>query len=342
LEGSVAPAPRSPADLAPASVPEAGLVVLLSGREALAVTVSEIGCRRPGPPQVFNDLVYVPCPGDGRVVVLDRTGARAAEDILVPGGGNPELVVDDGRLIVRTPTDGRIVIVQTDGTTSTVDLAAADVPVQDATRSIPSRPNPGGGAGGPTPPQPPSPGQAGPPQGPPDGPVTTPESPSGGAPSHRPTGSSDQEDAPGDATQRPTAGTRPSDGPAPGDVPAPGDTPAPGDHTDTPSPGDPTDTPSAGAPTDGDPGPPGDGPGDGNPGDRVPGEVTALLLADRSVRVTWAQPTEPADRFVVTASDGSPGVTVAGTQASARLTGLTCGRTVTVRVEAQYAAGEPG
>src|SRR5690606_36879551 len=141
---------------------------------------------------------------------------------------------------------------------------------------------------------------------------------------------------------RPTAGTRPSDGAAPGDVPAPGDTPAPGDHTDTPSPGDPTDTPSPGAPTDGDPGPPGHGPGDGNPGDRVPDEVTALLLADRSVRVTCAQPSEPADRSVVTVSDGSPGVTVAGTQASARLTGLTCGRTVTVRVEAQYASGEPG
>src|SRR5699024_5367616 len=60
LEGSVAPAPRSPGDLVPAAVPEAGLVVLLADDTARTVAVSEIGCARPGAPQVFNGLVYVP------------------------------------------------------------------------------------------------------------------------------------------------------------------------------------------------------------------------------------------------------------------------------------------
>ena len=55
-------------------------------------------------------------------------GLRRLGDGAQHRGGDPELVIDDGRLIVRTPTDGRIVIVQADGTTSTVDISAADVP----------------------------------------------------------------------------------------------------------------------------------------------------------------------------------------------------------------------
>ncbi|WP_413452615.1 hypothetical protein AA0Y32_09855 [Georgenia phoenicis] len=329
LEGSVLPAPTSPADLAPASVPEAGLVVMLADREALTVAVSEIGCRRPGAPQVFNDLVYVPCPGDGRVVVLDRTGARAAEDIIVPGGGDPELVVDDGRLIVRTPTDGRIVIVQADGTTSTVDISAADVPVQDATRPAPVRPGAGGGFS-------PSPAGPGSPAAPP-GSSESREETSGpdGRPSREPT----EGTAPRDDDPRPP-GARPSD---PGAPPGPGNDPS-DPQTDPADPGDPAGPGDPGDPGDpdgtGDPdGPPTDGPGD--PSDRVPGQVRAQLQADTSVLVTWAQPVEQPEAFVVATSEGSA-VTVPGTEASATLTGLTCGRDLTVRVEAQYASGEPG
>ncbi|HLS49361.1 MAG TPA: hypothetical protein VK024_05145, partial [Actinomycetaceae bacterium] len=146
LVGQIKPAERSPADLVPVSVPEEGSVVLLADRQALTVAVRDIGCDRPDVPAVHAGRVYVPCHGQGRVIVLDRDGSRAAEDILVPGGADASLVVDEGRLVVRSPNEGRIVVVQADGSTSMVDLSATQVPEHDIHRPTPARP---GGAGGP-------------------------------------------------------------------------------------------------------------------------------------------------------------------------------------------------
>ncbi|MBZ2199339.1 fibronectin type III domain-containing protein [Occultella gossypii] len=140
LEGTVAEADYAPADLVPASAEELGRVFLLTDGRILNVDVGGLGCERPGGPAVFAGKVYVPCLGNGRVIVLDSSGARAGADIVVPGGGDPTLVVDDGRLYVSTPQDGRIVVVQPDGSTQMVDVAAAEVPVQAVDRPPPVRP----------------------------------------------------------------------------------------------------------------------------------------------------------------------------------------------------------
>lgn len=140
LEGEVSPALTSPADLVPAALPGAGSIVMLAGSDVLTVAVSDIGCSRPGTPAVLEDRVYVPCPGDARVIVLNAAGERAADDIILPSTGAPELVVDEGRLVIQVAGDDRIVVVQPDGSTSMVDLGAADVPTQDADRAAPSRP----------------------------------------------------------------------------------------------------------------------------------------------------------------------------------------------------------
>src|SRR5690606_37879947 len=128
LQAQVMAAASSPADLAPASAADHGLVVMISGRELLTVDVGGLSCARPLEPAVFERRVYVPCGGEGRVLVLDERGATAAPDIVVPGGGDPVLVVDDGRLVVHDPDDGRIVLVQQDGSTQVTDLGGAEVP----------------------------------------------------------------------------------------------------------------------------------------------------------------------------------------------------------------------
>ncbi|WP_123738424.1 fibronectin type III domain-containing protein [Salana multivorans] len=128
LQGRVAAADVSPANLVPASVTERGLVFLVSDRDLVQVDVASQGCERPLQPAVFSERVYVPCGGLGRVIVLDARGRPAAADIVVPGGGDPELVVDDGHLIVHDPDDDRIVLVQPDGSTRVTDGNGVDVP----------------------------------------------------------------------------------------------------------------------------------------------------------------------------------------------------------------------
>ncbi|WP_460978942.1 fibronectin type III domain-containing protein [Pseudactinotalea suaedae] len=107
---------------------DVGLVFMISGRELLTVDVGGVGCAQPLRPAVLERRVYVPCGGEGRVIVLDENGLSAGPDIVVPGGGDPELIVDDGRLVVHDPDDGRIVVVQQDGSTTVTDLAGAEVP----------------------------------------------------------------------------------------------------------------------------------------------------------------------------------------------------------------------
>lgn len=131
LEGQVLPADGSPKDLAPAGLPDRSTVVLLTGDEVREIGVGALGCDRPGRPAVFGGLVYVPCTGAGRVVVLRPDGSRARADIVVPGGTDPRLLVDDGRLVVHTEDGGRAVMVETDGTTRVIDTGRGNVAVQD-------------------------------------------------------------------------------------------------------------------------------------------------------------------------------------------------------------------
>lgn len=131
LEGAVLPAEGSPTDLAPAGLPDRSTVVLLSGDRVLDVGVGALGCERPGRPAVFGGLVYVPCGGAGRVVVLRPDGSRARPDIVVPGGRDPRLLVDDGRLVVHTEDGARAVMVEGDGTTRVIETGRGRVAAHD-------------------------------------------------------------------------------------------------------------------------------------------------------------------------------------------------------------------
>src|SRR5690606_12632759 len=107
LQAQVMAAASSPADLAPASAADHGLVVMISGRELLTVDVGGLSCARPLEPAVFERRVYVPCGGEGRVLVLDERGATAAPDIVVPGGGDPVPMGAAGRPVAYDYVLGR-------------------------------------------------------------------------------------------------------------------------------------------------------------------------------------------------------------------------------------------
>ncbi|MFD1150433.1 hypothetical protein [Saccharothrix hoggarensis] len=141
--GEVLAAQTSPTGLVPASVPDASAVVLVSGDEVVRVDMTRFDCPRPGRPAVFRDRVYVPCKGSGKVVVLDRSGERGAEDVPTGGSGDPALVFDDGRLFINTPGADQGVIVDADGETRGVVIRSPDLPVLDPERSpMPSVPSP--------------------------------------------------------------------------------------------------------------------------------------------------------------------------------------------------------
>lgn len=225
LQGTVAAADFAPSDLVPASATDAGLVFLLSERRLLRVDVGSIGCERPLRPAVFADRVYVPCGGQGTVLVLGPDGERAGEDVRVPGGGDGQLVVDDGRLVVHDPADGRIVVVQQDGSTQVSDVGGAGVPTVEP--STPDSPLPPVVLPPPTPPTPPSGGVEQPTTPPPGvdppelptGTVDPPELPTGPTPTGggTPTGGSTST---GGSTPTPTDGSSARPGTAPRDVAA--------------------------------------------------------------------------------------------------------------------------
>ncbi|QQQ79115.1 hypothetical protein IOD16_12175 [Saccharothrix sp. 6-C] len=141
--GEVLAAQTSPTGLVPASVPDASVVVLVSGDEVVRVDMRQFDCPEPGRPAVFRDRVYVPCLGSGKVVVLDRAGRKAADDVRTGGAGDPALVFDDGKLFINTPGADSGVIVDSDGRTRDVVIRSPELPVMDPERTpIPSVPSP--------------------------------------------------------------------------------------------------------------------------------------------------------------------------------------------------------
>lgn len=309
LDDVVLPALTSPATLSPVSSPSRGTVMMISGGALLAVDVGALGCARPSTPAVFTSRVYVPCDGTGHVVVLDQDGRRAGPDIIVPGGLDPRLVVDDGRLVAYAGTSGGAVVVEADGSTRQVETGGGRAPVQDVNAPPvavpPVLPPPG-----PTPgTQPPDPGR-------------TPDAPD--AP--------DTDDAlddvvpPGQPPQSPPPSgppTTPPGGPGSGD-----DGPGSGGTPTTPPTLPPTSPPTT-PPT----APPTLPPAPGGP--EAPTAVQGVRSAPGTATVTWRANGPAAETFVVrTAGATAAAVTVDGSATEATVAGLPCEARVTFTVEA--------
>jgi hypothetical protein len=143
LPGEVLAARTSPAGLVPAAVPGQGIVIIVSGDRVVRVDTAALGCAQPSRPVVFRDKVYVPCRGAGKVIVLDRSGGRGGGDVATPGSGDPDIVLDDGRLFISTPGAERGVIVDQDGSTKSITIRSPSLPVVNPDRPpVPEVPTP--------------------------------------------------------------------------------------------------------------------------------------------------------------------------------------------------------
>jgi hypothetical protein len=131
LQAPVFGADASPADLVAASSEPTSTVILVHGGQLVEADASALGCKRPGKPEPYRGLVYVPCLGDRKVIVLDPSGHQGGPDIVTPAGGDPVLVLDDGRLIVNVPGSDTGVAVDPNGSTRSVRIHDPSVPVHD-------------------------------------------------------------------------------------------------------------------------------------------------------------------------------------------------------------------
>lgn len=162
LAGDLAVPTSAPEDLVPAASPDTGRVAIVRDGDVLMVDVASIGCEEPGRPEVFEGLVYVPCAGAGRVVRLTADGQRADTDIEVTENqGDPDLVLDDGSLLINVPGAAHGAVVHADGTVSTITRyattpnrsggtgqpIAAPLPVRPVTAAPPLPAAPPGGDG---------------------------------------------------------------------------------------------------------------------------------------------------------------------------------------------------
>jgi hypothetical protein len=134
-------APLAPADLVPATVSQTATIVIVHNGRITSIAVGQYGCPHPGDPVVHRARIYIPCLNSNKVLVLDSDGTRQ-QDIPTPGG-DPKLVLDDGRLIVYAPGTTNGVVVNADGTTRPIHTHDDTVPVKDpATPPTPPPPPP--------------------------------------------------------------------------------------------------------------------------------------------------------------------------------------------------------
>ncbi|SDC72871.1 fibronectin type III domain-containing protein [Nocardioides lianchengensis] len=128
LSGDLTAPAFAPAELVPVSSPQTGTVAIVGDQRVVEVGVTDIGCRKPATPEVFEGVVYVPCPGDGKVVRLTPDGARAGGDIAVAEDAVPDLVLDDGQLLINVPGDAHGAVVHSGGKVETIVRYDEDLP----------------------------------------------------------------------------------------------------------------------------------------------------------------------------------------------------------------------
>jgi hypothetical protein len=320
LAAPLAAADLSPAGLVPVSSPESRRVHLVRDDGVVAVDGAPLGCRKPGKPAVYRGMVYTPCIGDRKVIVLDPDGRRAGPDLATPAGGEPELVLNAGLLIVNVPGAPTGLVVKPDGSTLPLRTDDPRVEVRDPNSRPTALPS-GLGIRPPKQPQPPDrrPGQN------PDRPPASRKP--GGQPGTSP-------------GQDPTSGA--PGGQDPGDIPG-SPSPGPGEDGETPTPGptlslpvEPTtEAPVTEAPTTQPP----------REEDLTPSGATAEARPDGTVRVAWVPPVITPDSYRILRVDTGADVGVEVTTAPAGAaetfvsTGLTLGVSVSFVVEAVYADG---
>jgi hypothetical protein len=334
LTPPLAAAELSPADLVPVSATQTGNVHLVRDNGPVTVDGPPLGCRNPDKPAVYRNRVYVPCPGDRKVIILDQDGQRAEPDLTTQG--DAELVLNAGLLFVNVPTGKTSLVVKPDGTTQPITTDDPNITVNDPDARPTALPD-GLGLRPAKPPQPPArqgqnpsrpPATKRPAQQPATRPQPNPDRPD------TPTTQANPTTGPDGTTPTPsTTGTSPD--PDRSLDPSPSTDPT-GDATTDPT-GDPT--PDEPPPTSDPPPPTGPAP---RPEDFTPTNVRAAARSDGQVDVAWtAPPNTPASYRILRADAPEPPLVtgLGGGATSAIVGGLTPGEQVSFIVEAGYDDG---
>jgi hypothetical protein len=144
LSGELMAPDAAPAGMVPVSSPATGTVAIVGGGRVVEVGVAAIGCEKPGRPEVFEELVYVPCPGDGKVVRLTGAGERVGGDLTFGENADPDLVLDDGQLLINVPGSEEGAVVHSGGEIDKIVRYDEELPTVSAgdLGEIPTPPTP--------------------------------------------------------------------------------------------------------------------------------------------------------------------------------------------------------
>jgi hypothetical protein len=320
VPGLVAPlaaADFSPADMVPVTSRKSGAVHLVGDNGVVKVDGPSLGCHSPDKPAVYRDRVYVPCPPDQKVIVLDRSGRRAEPDLKTPRGRNLELVLNAGLLFVNVADANNALVVKPDGTTTMIRTDDPRVTVNDPNarptalpsglgiRPATSRPSAGGQ--GQDPAKPPASKNPG-------GPGTLPRPGRNGI-------------APGGQVPNPTssgAGASPGGDGSPSLDPSSSTDPTPDTST--------SDSPTPDVPPPTSPAP--------RPEDFTPSGATAEARNDGQVGVSWNPPVNPPASYrILRADTGEVVGTQVGGANSTIVGGLALGQPVSFVIEAVFDDG---
>ncbi len=129
ISGDLLAPETSPDTLVPVTAPQTSTLHILTPGTLTDIDLATIDCTDPATPEVFNNTIYVPCHGQGRVLQLDAAGNRTAPDITTPGTRNPELVLDQDTLIINTPGAPQGLVINPDGTPTPLTRYDDTVPV---------------------------------------------------------------------------------------------------------------------------------------------------------------------------------------------------------------------
>lgn len=128
LQGEAIPAAASPASLVAVSIPSTKTVAIVNDTGLVTVSVSGRGCADPGKPAVFDGLIYVPCKGDSKTIVLDKNGGQGAPDIPSPDGDRPTVTHDDDHVVVSSNGGTHATHIDSKGHRSPVQLVTDHAP----------------------------------------------------------------------------------------------------------------------------------------------------------------------------------------------------------------------
>ncbi|MBN9620963.1 MAG: hypothetical protein J0H43_14725 [Actinobacteria bacterium] len=142
VKGPLSGPRSSPDSLVPVSDPGNSSVVIVNQSSAVVDDVSGLGCPNPGAPTVFNDDVYVPCLGSQQVIVLNGQGQSAGPAIPVPPGGDPQLTISGGQLLIDVPGSNNATVVNPGGNTWQFPTYDPTVPPQNPNTPPPPPPPP--------------------------------------------------------------------------------------------------------------------------------------------------------------------------------------------------------